>query len=86
MDQEQRPSSVPPSIELLPHIKTSEDRADEWLERGMGGNKMDVDEGDLGVQKVAKAYQVLGVKRDGDFRWDWKTGRVESTKDLPKTR
>lgn len=77
MDGQQRMSSMRASLELLPHIKTSEDKAEEWLERGKTDKGVDVDAGDLGTQKVPKTYQMLGVKRDAEFRWDLKSGKGE---------
>ena len=61
----QRFSSVPPSpsIELLPEIKTSSsnDRASEWLERGVTDNGVDVVDGDLGMKKP-EMRQIAFVK------------------------
>ena len=71
---------------MLPEINTSKDRAaEELLERGNADNRVDVSGGDIGDQKAAKTYKVLGMKRDGDFRWDWRTGRVEDMIETPET-
>jgi hypothetical protein len=52
--RQQRLSSVPPSIELIPALGTSEDSAEKWLRRGNGDGGVDVTGGDLGVKIVPK--------------------------------
>lgn len=42
-------SSLPPAIELLPKAKISEDKAEEWLERGKSNDMADVMSGHLGA-------------------------------------
>ncbi|KAF2132832.1 hypothetical protein P153DRAFT_174780 [Dothidotthia symphoricarpi CBS 119687] len=65
--QQRRISSASQSIELLPEIRTSSERADDWLERR--GARLD--EGvDPGVVKVLKTYKMLDVKHDGPSRWN----------------
>ncbi|EMD63295.1 hypothetical protein COCSADRAFT_359607 [Bipolaris sorokiniana ND90Pr] len=63
--------SRPPSIELLPKIKTSssDDRASEWLEQGVSDKGFDVVEGDLG-EKKHEMRQVAVMKPKKHLRWE----------------
>jgi hypothetical protein len=63
-DQEQRLShltTVAPSIELLPEIRTSSDRAEDWLDR----RDSRVTDGDLGL----KTIKMLAVEDGSDSKW-----------------
>jgi hypothetical protein len=71
--QQERLSMRTPSIELLPEIRTSNDRADDWLERR--GSKLDG--GDLGAKEDLKTIKVVGVKADRTYGWDWRNEKVE---------
>jgi hypothetical protein len=69
-DEQQRLShitTVTPSIELLPEIRTSSERAENWLER----SDSQIAEGDLGL----KTHKVARVKNDGALKWDWRGGK-----------
>ncbi len=48
-------ASMPPFIEYLPQIQLSDDKAEEWLERGRG-ERVDVVCGDLGVKQNLRSY------------------------------
>ncbi|EUC47609.1 hypothetical protein COCMIDRAFT_3403 [Bipolaris oryzae ATCC 44560] len=63
--------SRPPSIELLPEIKTSssDDRASEWLEQGVADKGFDVVDGDLG-EKKPEMRQVAVMKPKKHLRWE----------------
>lgn len=88
----QRFSLVPPSpsIKLLPEINTrcSDDRASEWLERGVTDNGVDVVDGDLRIKKP-EMRQIAVVKPRKYLRWecgdggmmDGRSGGVEKAKD-----
>lgn len=80
-DEEQRLShvtTVAPSIELLPEIRTStsSDRAEDWLEQ----RDSRVMDGDLGF----KAYRILGVKEKEALKWDWRDGKKDVTEPRDK--
>ncbi|EOA88969.1 hypothetical protein ACJQWK_05641 [Exserohilum turcicum] len=66
-------SSVPrpPSIELLPEIKTSssDSRAVEWLEQGVAHEGVDVVDGDLG-EKKPDIRHVAVAKPKKQLRWE----------------
>ncbi|KAH7399312.1 hypothetical protein BKA66DRAFT_565395 [Pyrenochaeta sp. MPI-SDFR-AT-0127] len=64
---QQRVSSPPPSVELLSQIKTNEDKAERWLERGKVDEEVNIVERDLGLNGC-KTLQVPEVKADGDSR------------------
>jgi hypothetical protein len=69
-DEQQRLShitTVAPSIELLPEIRTSSERAENWLER----SDSQVAKGDLGL----KMHKVAGTKSEGPTKWDWRGGK-----------
>jgi hypothetical protein len=71
-DLQQRYPSVPPSpsIELLPQIKTtSDDKASEWLERGVADEGVNVNQGDSS-QKKLKMQQAMAIKPKKQLRWD----------------
>jgi hypothetical protein len=72
--------SVPssPIIELLPEINTSssDDRANEWLERGVVGEGVNVLHGDLG-QKKPEMQQAIVVKPKKQLGWDCRDGRTD---------
>jgi hypothetical protein len=80
-DLQQRYSSVPPSpsIELLPEIKTSssDERASEWLERGVADEGINVVQGDLG-QKKPEMQQAMVVRPKKQLRWDWRDGKLDN--------
>ncbi|KAF2831393.1 hypothetical protein CC86DRAFT_138814 [Ophiobolus disseminans] len=65
-----RLTTITPAVELLPEIRTSSERADDWLER-RDSRMMDGDGG-----KVPKTYKVLGLKNEGALRWDWRGEKV----------
>jgi hypothetical protein len=60
-------TTVAPSIELLPEIRTSSERAENWLER----RDSQVADGDMGV----KMQKVSEVKNEGPLKWDWRGGK-----------
>jgi hypothetical protein len=64
-----------PSIELLPEIRTSNDRADDWLER----RESTLLGSDLGVKEVPKTNSILAVESHGAYRWDWRKEKVEGS-------
>jgi hypothetical protein len=69
-DEQQRLShisTVTPSIELLPEIRTSSERAENWLER----SDSQIAEGDLSL----KMHEVAGLKNEGPLKWDWRGGK-----------
>lgn len=80
-DLQQRYSSAPPlpSIELLPEIKTtaSDDRASEWLERGVTDEGINVVHGDLG-EKKSEMTQAVVVRPKKQLRWEWRDGKVDN--------
>lgn len=80
-DPQQRYSSVPPSpsIELLPEIKTSasDDRASEWLGRGVTDEGINVVHGDLG-QKKPETQQAMVARPKKQLRWEWRDEKVDS--------
>ncbi|RMZ66696.1 hypothetical protein GMOD_00002056 [Pyrenophora seminiperda CCB06] len=87
-DPRQHLSSAPPSpsIELLPEIETSssDDRADEWLERGVINSGIRMVNHDLG-EKRPELQQAIIINRKKQLRWDWRDGNEKtSDDDLPK--
>ena len=80
-------SSVPPlpSIKLLPEIKTSsgDDRANEWLDRGVTDEGINVVHGDLGQTKP-EMQQAMVIKPKKQLRWDWRDGKLEHGSGRPK--
>jgi hypothetical protein len=72
-DEQQRLShltTVAPSIELLPEIRRSSERADNWLER----RDSQIADGDVGK----KTHKLAGDKNDGSWTWDWRGARDRS--------
>lgn len=73
--RQERLATRTPSIELLPEIRTSNDRADDWLERREStllGSEND-------VKEVPKTNSVLAVESHGAYRWNWRTEKVEGS-------
>ena len=84
--QQHYPSTPPsPSIELLPEIRTSstDDRASEWLERGVIDSGIRVVDDELG-EKRPEVQQATIVKPKKQLRWDWRGGSLESSDGLPE--
>jgi hypothetical protein len=65
-------TTITPSIELLPEIRTSSERAENWLER----RDSRLTEGEAMKFKDPKTYKVLGVKNEGALKWDWRGERM----------
>jgi hypothetical protein len=63
-------TTITPSIELLPEIRTSSERADDWLERKDSRTVED------GVAKGPKTQRALGVKSEGALTWDWRSEKL----------
>ena len=85
-DLQQRYPSVPPSpsIELLPQSKAaSEDKASEWLERGVADEGISVNQGDLN-QKKLETQQAMAIKPKKQLRWDRRDGKVDNSGDSLK--
>lgn len=66
-------TAVAPSIELLPEIRTSSERAEDWLER----RDSRFVTGDVRL-KCPKAYKILGVKSEGQLKWGWMGDKVRA--------
>lgn len=62
--------TITPSIELLPEIRTSSERAEDWLER-RDSRFMESD-----VMKAPKTHRVLGVKSEGALQWEWRSEKL----------
>jgi cell division protein FtsN len=73
--RQERIATRTPSIELLPEIRTSNDRADDWLER----RESTLLGRDLGVKEVPKTNSILAVESHGAYRWDWRNEKVEGS-------
>jgi hypothetical protein len=69
-------TTITPSIELLPEIRTSSERVDDWLERK---DSRVVEEG---VVKGPKTQRVLGVKSEGQLTWDWRSEKLRGGADV----
>ncbi|KAG9188806.1 hypothetical protein G6011_07511 [Alternaria panax] len=84
---QQRYSSVPPSpaIELLPEIKTSasDDKANEWLERGVADEGINLVHGDLG-QKKPEMTRAMVIKPKKQLRWDRREGKLDNGSERPR--
>ena len=65
-------------MELLPEIKTSssDDRASEWLERGVVDCKVRVVDGNLEEERP-ETQQAVMVNPKKQLRWEWRNGKVE---------
>jgi len=63
-------TTITPSIELLPEIRTSSERADDWLERKDSRIAED------SLTKGPKTQRVLGVKSEGSLTWDWRSEKL----------
>jgi hypothetical protein len=63
-------TTVAPSIELLPEIRTSSERAEDWLER----RDSRMAEGSL----IMKKSNVLDAKKEGTSMWDAKDVKGET--------
>jgi hypothetical protein len=74
-NRQERIATRTPSIELLPEIRTSNDRADDWLER----RDSTLFGSDLGWKEVPKTNSILAVKGHGAYRWDWRNEEVEGS-------
>jgi hypothetical protein len=74
-NRQERIATRTPSIELLPEIRTSNDRADDWLER-RDSTRLG---SDMGWKEVPKTNSILAVKGHGAYRWDWRNEKVEGS-------
>lgn len=54
----------------MPEIRTSSERAENWLER------KDSRVPDDGVVQGAKNQRVVGVKSEGSLTWDWRSEKL----------
>ncbi|KAF2855460.1 hypothetical protein T440DRAFT_155456 [Plenodomus tracheiphilus IPT5] len=81
--EQQRMSMKTPPPQLLPEIETSDDRAVEWLEKG---KCKEVRFEEIGIEHPAKSYQLLGVKGDGDLRWDWSSRQMQRPGIVPQNQ